>query len=177
MTYLTHRPAVTGGVASPMSTPAMRGGTGSAITPLTLDDCSEGLSVAQMSYDKSIEEELEMEVRRLMQQTRLWRVLCSAQWAAWGIVQAKVPDMEEGIAAMNAASSDTPHENGHAENGEKKPTPVDSDVDEEDEFDYLAYAQDRALFFWSDLLALKLIDPAELPAPMVEHIQKRIVDY
>ncbi|KAJ5711898.1 hypothetical protein N7488_006054 [Penicillium malachiteum] len=181
MTYLTHRPAVTGGVSSPWATPAMRGGTGTAITPFALDDCSEASSVAHASHEKSIEEELEMEVRRLMHQTRLWRVMCSAQWAAWGIVQAKVPGMEEGIAEMTAGSSGASgisHENGHEKNGEAQPpTPVDSDVDEEDEFDYLAYAQDRALFFWSDLLTLNLIDPAELPAAMVEHLRKRAVDY
>lgn len=175
MTYLTHRPAVTGGVTSPLSTPAMRGGTGSAITPLALDDCSEASNQQQ---EKSIEEELEAEVARLMHQSRLWRVMNSAQWVAWGIVQAKVPGMEEGIAAMNASSTNVSHDNGHDQTDTaKSPTPVDSDVDEEEEFDYLAYAQDRALFFWSDLLALNLINPGELPPPMVEHLRKRIVDY
>ncbi|KAJ5259440.1 hypothetical protein N7478_012421 [Penicillium angulare] len=175
MTYLTHRPAVTGGVVSPLSTPAMRGGTGSAITPLTLDDCTDA---SNQQTEKSIEDELEAEVARLLHQTRLWRVLNSAQWVAWGIVQAKVPGMEEGIAETTATSGDASPENGHDETPtSKSPTPADSEADEEEEFDYLAYAQDRALFFWSDLLALNLINPDDLPPPMVEHIQKRVVDY
>lgn len=115
----------------------------------------------------STEEEHDNEVRFLMQQTRLWRVICSAQWVAWGIVQAKVPGMEEGIAESLAAS------NGSAE---EKPA-VDGDVDEEGDFDYLAYAQDRVMFFWSDLLALNLIKAEELPAPLVEHIRSRLVEY
>lgn len=122
----------------------------------------------------SAEEEHEKEVLFLMQQTRLWRVICSAQWVAWGIVQAKVPGMEEGIAESLATG------NGSVESGDKsaeeKP-PVDADVDEEADFDYLAYAQDRVMFFWSDLLALNLIKAEELPAPLVEHIRSRLVEY
>ncbi|KAJ5764994.1 hypothetical protein N7520_004553 [Penicillium odoratum] len=169
MTYLTHRPAVIGGVASPLATPAMRGGTGTAVTPFTLDD---GPDSNWPQVEKSLEEDLEAEVRRLMQQTRLWRAMNSAQWVAWGIVQAKAPGMEEGIAEMLATSN----ENGHKDEGVKTPT-VDVDADEEDGFDYLAYAQDRAMFFWSDLLALGLINPNDLPAPMVEHIRARAVDH
>ncbi|KAJ5523918.1 hypothetical protein N7494_010568 [Penicillium frequentans] len=172
MTYLTHRPAVTGGVVSPLATPAMRGGTGSAVTPFNLDD---GPDSSNWSQDqKSLEEDLEAEVRRLMQQTRLWRAMNSAQWVAWGIVQAKAPGMEEGIAEMLGTSNNG---NGHKAQAEAKPLPVDADIDEEDGFDYLAYAQDRAMFFWSDLLTLGLINPDDLPAPMVDHIRARAVDY
>jgi choline kinase len=172
MTYLTHRPAVTGGVTSPLATPAMRGGTGSAVTPFNLDDGPDSSSWSQ--DQKSLEEDLEAEVRRLMQQTRLWRAMNSAQWVAWGIVQAKTPGMEEGVSEMLATSNNG---NGHKTPGETKLVPVDADIDEEDGFDYLAYAQDRAMFFWSDLLTLGLINPDDLPAPMVEHIRARAVDY
>jgi choline kinase len=55
--------------------------------------------------------------------------------------------------------------------------PVDADVDEADEFDYLAYAQDRAMFFWADLLALNLVREDELPRQMVEHIRSRMIEY
>lgn len=153
----------------------MRGRNASAITPLDLDDNPDGLS---WQMEKA-EDELEASVRDLMRQTRMWRVMNSAQWVAWGIVQAKVPGMEEGIAEMNAVLHNGFHGNGHEpdKKDEFKKPPVDSDIDEEDGFDYLAYAQDRALFFWSDLLALNLVNPDELPAPMVEHIRARIVDY
>lgn len=111
-----------------------------------------------------------------MQQTRMWRAMNSAQWVAWGIVQAKVPGMEEGIAEMLAAR------NGPSENGDgddTKTPPVDADIDEEDDgdFDYLAYAQDRVMFFWGDLLSLNLIKPEDLPAPLLEHVKSRLVAY
>lgn len=157
----------------------MRGGRSTTpITPLNLDDGPEGPLGQQLEAPG--EDELESQVRYLMHQTRLWRVINSAQWIAWGIVQAKVPGMDEGIAEMAAASGNglTQDEKHTASNGDHKTPPVDPDVDEEEEaFDYLAYAQDRAMFFWSDLLALGLVNSDDLPAPMVEHIRARIVDY
>ncbi|KAJ6120970.1 hypothetical protein N7523_005250 [Penicillium sp. IBT 18751x] len=172
LTYLTHRPgAGAGGSASP----AIHGRHATAITPLSLDDTPDGPSWQQV---QSNEEELEAKVRDLMHQTRLWRVMNSAQWVAWGIVQAKVPGMEEAIADLAASANNRAPKNEHDENkdGETKKLPVDADIDEED-FDYLAYAQDRALFFWSDLLAMNLVNPDELPPPMVEHLRARAIDY
>lgn len=64
-------------------------------------------------------------------------------------------------------------------NGLVKDDAGDSDtgeVDEED-FDYLAYANDRALFFFADLLALKLMDESEFPANVLESIKTRILEY
>ncbi|KAJ5226300.1 hypothetical protein N7468_007525 [Penicillium chermesinum] len=124
-TYVNHRPALGGGVNSPLATPSLRAGGGSSVTPFTLDDCSSTWQQAE----KAAEEEVDAEVRNLLGQTRMW-----------------LP-------------------------------PVDVDVDEEDGFDYLAYAQDRAMFFWSDILALGLIDPEELPKPMVEHLRTRMIEY
>lgn len=157
----------------------MRGGRPTtAITPLNLDDGPEG-PLGQL-VEVSGEDDLDSQVRYLMHQTRLWRVMNSAQWVAWGIVQAKVPGMDEGIAEMAAAASGNDsleHVKQSNGNGEHKVPPVDPDIDEEEVFDYLAYAQDRAMFFWSDLLALGLVNPDDLPAPMVEHIRARAVDY
>lgn len=84
--------------------------------------------------------------------------------------------MEEGIAEMLAARKG-PSENGNDD--DTKTPPGDADVDEEDEgdFDYLAYAQDRVMFFWGDLLSLNLIKPEELPAPLLKHIKSRLVTY
>lgn len=145
----------------------MRGRSAPAITPLSLDDNPDG---PNWQIEKA-EDDHEAGIRELVRQTRVWRVMNSAQWVAWGIVQAKAPGIEEALGEMRAL-------NGHEQEGQnevKKP-PVDSDVDEEDGFDYLAYAQDRAMFFWSDLLALNLVNPDELPAQMVEHLRARIVD-
>ncbi|CAG8005813.1 unnamed protein product [Penicillium salamii] len=172
-TYLTHHPGATGTV-SPLATPTIRARASAAIAPLDLDEGSDGPSVSQNEI--SIEDEHDKEVRFLMQQTRIWRVMGSAQWIAWGIVQAKVPGMEEGIAEALAAENGS----GEAEkngNGEEKKPSANEDADEEGDFDYLAYAQDRAMFFWSDLLALNLIKAEELPAPLVEHIRSRLVEY
>ena len=44
-----------------------------------------------------------------------------------------------------------------------------------DEFDYLAYAQDRALFFWADILSLGLVKEQDFPEGMVEHIKKMMI--
>lgn len=153
----------------------MRGRTAAPITPLDLDDNLDG----SVWLTEKAEDELEAGIRDLMRQTRMWRAMNSAQWVAWGIVQAKVPGMEEGIAGMDAVRRQDSNANGHNRIGNEEPKkpPVDSDVDGEDGFDYLAYAQDRALFFWSDLLALNLVNADELPAPMAEHIRARIVDY
>ena len=55
-------------------------------------------------------------------------------------------------------------------------TQEDAD-DSVDEFDYLAYSQDRAFFFWADILSLGLIREDELPPEMVEHAKKRMIEY
>jgi choline kinase len=80
--------------------------------------------------------EVEKEVDRLLEEARVWRAASSAMWAAWGIVQAKLPLDAEG-------------------EGEQK-------VNGEEEFDYLLYAQQRALLFWGDCLSLGVFTEAEI---------------
>ncbi|KAL4893718.1 kinase-like domain-containing protein [Aspergillus ambiguus] len=179
--YLTHRPNL-GGQYSPSITPLMHGLSANmtSVTPLDLNAGPDADLQKPIELEKSYEDKLEADVSSLMRQARLWRVLNSAQWVAWGIVQAKVPGMEEGIAAA-AADQETHDSNGNATDAhEDHSTGVpaaDVDVEESDEFDYLAYAQDRAMFFWADLLALNLIREDELPSSMVEHIKSRIIEY
>ncbi|KAJ5970340.1 Choline/ethanolamine kinase [Penicillium vulpinum] len=170
-TYLTHRPFSSGGPISPLASPTIRARSAAVIAPLDLDDVSDRPSSRLSQTDQSKETELDTEVRFLIHQTRMWRAMNSAQWVAWGIVQAKVPGMEEGIAEMLAAR------NGDGD--DTKTPPAEADVDEEDDgdFDYLAYAQDRVMFFWGDLLSLNLIKPEELPAPLLEHVKSRLVAY
>ncbi|KAF7549035.1 hypothetical protein G7046_g8465 [Stylonectria norvegica] len=76
------------------------------------------------AVEKAHEEHSEQRIRELLEETRLWRPANSAQWVAWGIVQAKVPGLDDG--AMK-----------------------EEDIGD-DEFDYLSYAQERAMFFWGD---------------------------
>ncbi|KAB8238353.1 putative choline kinase [Aspergillus alliaceus] len=178
--YLTHRPGL-GVRSSPSITPLMRAGESANITTLAPLDLDAGPDADQQNLvdvERAQEDRMEAEIRSLIKQARLWRVFNSAQWVAWGIVQAKVPGMEEGIAADAAANG---HQNG-ANGSESEGTPStvstpDADAEETDEFDYLAYAQDRALFFWADLLALNLVREEELPAAMVQHIKPRMIDY
>lgn len=49
-----------------------------------------------------------------------------------------------------------------SENDEPHP-PHEHETDDQ-EFDYLAYARDRAMFFWGDMLELGLVKEADLPA-------------
>jgi choline kinase len=162
--------------------------------------------------EKELEDHVEQEVQRLMSEARLWRAVNSAQWVAWGVVQAKVAGMDEGLererrrrerhesvqsgsstaTSANASSPlafmcepDSSSLASYAAMG-SPPTPMTDpispelqsavgavhdkrpeglvaealadgnemshDLDDEEEFDYLAYAQERALFFWGDVL-------------------------
>ncbi|KAL1961733.1 hypothetical protein VTN77DRAFT_1095 [Rasamsonia byssochlamydoides] len=165
--YVSHH-SQRGVSASPLATPDIQPSSISTprLAPFSLDAPALSLPSGSLSLepDRLQEETLEAEVQHLMRQTRLWRVANSAQWVAWGIVQAKVPGMEEALAGN--------------QNGAESPTSADVDeAADADEFDYLAYAQDRALFFWADLLALGLIREDELPADLLGPIKARIVNY
>jgi choline kinase len=93
-----------------------------------------------------------------MDETRLWRTANSAMWVAWGIVQAKVP----GLDANNEAVSEE-----EALKAEQELGP--------DEFDYLSYAQDRALFFWGDCVQMGLAKLEDLPEQLRPRL--KILDY
>jgi choline kinase len=88
-------------------------------------------------------------VKELLDEARLWRPANSAQWVAWGVVQAKVPELA-GNKGNDADSDDA--------------------KEEEDEFDYLSYAQDRSYFFWGDCVQMGLVKLEELP----ESLQSRL---
>ena len=152
------------------------------------------------------EEQVQGEVEHLMKETRLWRVANSAQWVAWGIVQAKVPGLVE---ALGSAIEDVPQpldadsridaqsnkDQRCADTHEDEPeaisarhlgeqadqarlatdTPIvphEHETDDDPEFDYLAYAQQRALFFWGDLLELGLVKAEDLPEDVVQRAKR-----
>lgn len=157
------------------------------LAPFSLDNdvlsSSPGARALGLTEAERLDQEsMEIEVQNLMRDTRLWRVANSAMWVAWGIVQAKVP-------ALAPASVSIPQDkNGNGTNsnddatasaGEKEPAdpPVDPEIDESDEFDYLAYSQDRALFFWADVLALGVVKEEDLPAGLVECAKSRMIHY
>ena len=172
-----------------------------------------------MDEEQAREEGAEKEVERLMHETKIWRVANSAQWVAWGIVQAKVEGMDEaleelrerrtrgeravemGKRVMNkitghgakensggkdkesanstlatedgSVDSSAPERKEEEESASEKPhVPHEHEIDDDAEFDYLAYAQDRALFFWGDVLELGLVQEDELPPDVVSRAKR-----
>ncbi|KAL2158428.1 hypothetical protein VTH06DRAFT_4476 [Thermothelomyces fergusii] len=112
--------------------------------------------------ERKREEEAEAKVRALLEETRLWRTANSAQWVAWGIVQAKIPGLDAAGGTKKSGKEkekEKEEEEGRAAavNGE-----AESEDDAEDEFDYLAYAQERAFFFLGDCVMMGLATPEEL---------------
>ena len=65
--------------------------------------------MAQIEAEKRQDETVDKEVEKLLMETRHWRTANSAQWVAWGIVQAKVPGMDE---ALKAQKTSTPKSEG-----------------------------------------------------------------
>lgn len=120
--------------------------TGTQPQPFNLDARLPAEAVGRREQERR--DEVERQVDRLLAETRAWRAASSAMWAAWGIVQAKVPS-GPGPAPVEPASAGGV--DGQA-------------VDEEEEFDYLRYAQQRALLFWGDCLSLGVFTPDELEA-------------
>ncbi|KAJ6446888.1 37S ribosomal protein rsm22 [Purpureocillium lavendulum] len=142
-------PAVSGSVGTPPLVPTT---SSSSIIDFMLDARAPpgGWSAAE----RECEERTEKKVKELMDETRLWRPANSAFWIAWGIVQADVPGLdannnpvsaEEALAAEEAIA--------------------------EDEFDYLSYAQDRAHFFWGDVVQMGLVKEEELPESLRARIK------
>ncbi|KAL2368578.1 hypothetical protein RJ035_002473 [Blastomyces gilchristii] len=153
------------------------------ITPFMLDTQVPPFPTSSSQDHERAEQALDLEVRRLLRETRLWRAANSAQWVAWGIVQAKISGMEEALAASSApveAESGTTGEETKSDTIEldrRSEQSSDTIGEPVGEFDYLAYAQDRALFFWADILSLGLIKEAELPPDMAQRIKGHILGY
>ena len=154
--------------------------------------------MAQIEEEKRHDEMLESEVKNLEAETRLWRIANSAQWVAWGIVQAKVPGMDEALQARKTSTpksedtiirapeaqlgSDPPSHQGIGrlaqDAREKRPESREEVRDEgegEEEFDYLGYAQERAMFFWGDVLQLGIVKREDLPEELLSKV--KVVEY
>ncbi|KAI5808598.1 kinase-like domain-containing protein [Peziza echinospora] len=76
------------------------------------------------------------EVERLVQETTAWRPASHTMWAAWGIVQAKG---EEELQAERESGKEV-----------------------EEGFDYLAYARERVMLFWGDMITLGVFTEEEV---------------
>ncbi|KAH7044477.1 kinase-like domain-containing protein [Macrophomina phaseolina] len=210
--YVSHRPFQPYQNNNPSATPNSARPTtlahSSSISTFMLDSRAPPQQLCEQ--EEREEAEVEKEVQRLMEETRLWRLGNSAQWVAWGIVQAKVPGLPDfdakkkvelggnGNGTAAGAEGDeeqcymnpdvgtdplSPEAQAMAEDLADKRPEDNGDAgsasaeggEEEEEFDYLGYANDRAMFFWGDAVRLGIIREEELP----EGVRKRlkIVDY
>lgn len=93
--------------------------------------------------EKRKEEEVKKEVERWMEEVKWWRPAVHAQWAAWGIVQAKDEFKVAGEASQEGEAGG------------------------EEEFDYFAYAHEKVGLFWSDLKELGILKALEAPADAI----------
>lgn len=191
--YVQHRPPIqTRPSMSPLS--GASNGPASSISTFMLDSRAP---MAQIEEEKRQDEAVEDEVKKLVTETRLWRIANSAQWVAWGIVQAKIPGMDEALEAQkNRAprsedaiirvpqahldSDPLSQEAGQLsrDTHEKRPESreeVAEEGDEEEEFDYLGYAQERAMFFWGDVIQLGIVKREDLPEELLNKV--KLVEY
>lgn len=224
--YLMHTPTyrAPGGSASNPTTPHLgplpTSGSTTALAatavPTTISafmlDSRAPPGVKYSEQEAQRERQIEEEARRLMAETKLWRLANSAMWVAWGIVQAHVPglpdfdaeqkqqDLQNSNKEAAQLDSATAEIRAEAEAGakaeeEKKAsgvssekaddtnettTKVDEDADifkaqDEEEFDYLAYAQDRAMFLWGDAIRMGMIKAEDLPEEVRQRI--KMVEY
>jgi choline kinase len=117
------------------------------------------------------EQKTEKEAKRLMAETKLWRLANSAQWTAWGIVQAVIPglpDFDKESEDEGNKDDQTETQKGEDIDAETGVGTADHDQEHpaeshEEEFDYLAYAQERAMFVWGDAVQLGIVKLEELP--------------
>ncbi|KAL3426561.1 Choline kinase [Phlyctema vagabunda] len=142
------------------------------------------------------ETELERQVQEVMKEVRIWRIANSAQWVAWGIVQAEIPELageQPAETEKSGEKEEKQEDEGQHQDQDKRPEGVVAeallqgkdpspseaeaaeDEEEEEEFDYLAYAQERAMFFWGDVVGLGLVKKEELPEGLWD--QLKIIDY
>ena len=192
--YVQHRPPSR---TLPSMSPLSEAGHGpsSSISTFMLDS---RVPIAQMEEEKRQDEAVESEVKKLLTETRLWRIANSAQWVAWGIVQAKVSGMDQ---ALEAEKNSTPKsedaiirapsirldsdplgqenevlaQDPHGKRPESREEVPEEGQEEEEEFDYLGYAQERAMFFWGDVLQLGIVKGEDLPAELLNKV--KVVNY
>ncbi|KAK3670963.1 hypothetical protein LTR78_009079 [Recurvomyces mirabilis] len=161
---------------------AFRARSTTSISDFFLDARTPGTGpTSQPAHDDAAEQANEdVEVSRLRHETRLWRLANTAQWVAWGIVQAKVPgmpDFSQGPADEKTAIEDQVKEDLHERAEEyrdlaRQESSGKEEVEEaEEEFDYLGYAQHRAMFFWGDAIQLGIVKLEDLPEEMREKIK------
>jgi choline kinase len=100
--YVMHRPQFN---PSASSTPKVEARERTNIPEFMLDaraapnsNSASAFGAGQGDYEseeRMREERQQAEIERLLTETRLWRMANTAQWVAWGIVQADIPELNE----------------------------------------------------------------------------------
>ena len=195
--YVMHRPQFNPAASA---TPKMDGREKTNISDFMLDARAPPGS-PHSNYDveeHAREKKMEAEIAKLVHETRMWRMICAANWVAWGIVQAEIPELDEPPKKSIAASvvdkvkskihphsdpldevekkqqEDAKHDRPESHAQEEAHREGDDDVDP-DEFDYLAYSQERAMLFWGDCLQIGLIKEEQIPEGMKKML--KVVPY
>ncbi|KAL8738782.1 MAG: hypothetical protein Q9181_000460 [Wetmoreana brouardii] len=187
--YVQHQSFPQQPLSTKSSSTSLRPGLSQSISNFMLDSRKPPAQVAD--EERMREELIESEIQRLIQETKIWRPANSAQWVAWGIVQAKVPGMKEALDKARTSLNDgvvektapgTEFESDplspemqQASEDFKDKRPEEAGGEGEDEFDYLGYAMERAMFFWGDMIQIGLVKEDELPEEMRESV--KIVKY
>ncbi|KAG0126439.1 kinase-like domain-containing protein [Tuber indicum] len=141
---------------------SMPGTSSEPSTPPTLHPSAASSSpVPSSMLDTRTRGVSDEEVVRLEGEAKAWRAASHAMWCAWGIVQAKNPG------SGTKAAVDGQPGGAKAAAGDLGGVKPESEEDES-EFDYLGYAQQRALLFWGDMLALDIMKPEEVGDEVVE---------
>ncbi|KAL1884227.1 hypothetical protein VTK73DRAFT_5363 [Phialemonium thermophilum] len=172
--YVDHQPEYQHPSATPKTTPLStpllggsqvlrRAGSTSSIAEFMLD--ARAPPGGWTEEDSHREERSDRRVRELMEETRLWRIANSAQWVAWGIMQAKVPDLDRLMSGNETGGGDNPV----TSLGEELETAGADNAS--DEFDYLGYAQERAYFFWGDCVLAGLVNMEDLPETLRDRVK------
>lgn len=153
--YVDHRPQFPNVSSTPRMTPQDGASTpqhpglntsasSSSIVDFMLD--SRAPPGGWNAAEKACEEQSETRVRELLDETSLWRPANDVRWIAWGCVQAVIPGLDG---------------KPEIENGEEAAP----------DFDCLLYAQDRAFWFWGDMVRLGLAKMEELPETLCARIK------
>ncbi|TID17976.1 kinase-like protein [Venturia nashicola] len=171
-------------------TPGLNPTASSLSTSLISNFMLDNRAPKEASIEKQDEERdgaVEKEVARLIHESQIWRLANSAQWVMWGVMQAKIeglPDFGDETQTASVAAgrlTTLPEESAMASDAiepderpaecKKVETAKEGDEDEDEEFDYLAYTFERAMFFWGDAVELGLVKLEELPADVQKNIK------
>lgn len=156
--YVDHRPQypLAGSTPrlTPLDSPAASSQPATATSSIVdfMLDARGSSSQSLVEEERAREEKSDGVVQELVEETMLWRGANSAQWVAWGIIQAKM-----GAAAAEGGEHGEEEGAGKEQNGSEGEEGAG-----EHEFDYLSYAQDRALLFLGDCLRMGIVTREEL---------------